>query len=155
MTCRNCLNRSERADSADHAQLSRRDFLANAGGLAAMAAVAACGDGTITGGNPPRPDAQRVITVGDFPQLATVGVLVVVAQDIAVKRTGTDTFDAIYMICTHAGCATALTTQQSFACPCHGSLFDAGGAVTRGPARRPLTQLATTYDAVTDELTIN
>ncbi len=49
-------------------------------------------------------------------------------------------FSAISLVCTHLGC----TVEQSaggFTCPCHGSLYDANGKVTRGPAQSPLRKL--------------
>ncbi|HEY1713774.1 MAG TPA: Rieske 2Fe-2S domain-containing protein [Solirubrobacteraceae bacterium] len=60
-------------------------------------------------------------------------------------------------ICTHAGCAVALYRNPKFpavqpspalVCPCHYSTFDpfTGGAVTYGPAGRPLPQLPLMID---------
>jgi cytochrome b6-f complex iron-sulfur subunit len=44
---------------------------------------------------------------------------------------------AISIICTHLGCIVK-PTANGFECPCHGSAFARDGAVTRGPAPRPL-----------------
>ncbi len=127
--------------------LSRRQFLAvTAGGAAA--AFAGCSD-------PSGPTPGRIsIVVADFPALANTGVLVKVGSAHAVKRTGTASFIAYSMYCTHAGCLTSLNSQQ-FSCPCHGSSFDDSGAVITGPATKALPQLPTSYDAGTDTLTIN
>lgn len=46
-------------------------------------------------------------------------------------------FYAISSICTHLGCNVRVD-EQGFACPCHGSRFDANGQVVSGPAPRPL-----------------
>ncbi len=51
-------------------------------------------------------------------------------------------FYAISSICTHLGCNVNHITGDGFACPCHGSLYDANGQVTRGPAPRPLAWFA-------------
>jgi len=49
---------------------------------------------------------------------------------------------AISSVCTHFGCTVAWEPEaQEFACPCHGSRFDAEGQATRGPARRPLERV--------------
>ena len=50
-------------------------------------------------------------------------------------------------VCTHQGCAVGVvgaTGRESLSCPCHGSAFDANGAVTRGPARTPLAHYLVT-----------
>ncbi|MEL6135949.1 MAG: Rieske 2Fe-2S domain-containing protein [Cyanobacteria bacterium J06626_23] len=45
----------------------------------------------------------------------------------------------ISAVCTHLGCTVNWNPEtQSFACPCHGSRFDALGAVIEGPAPRAL-----------------
>jgi cytochrome b6-f complex iron-sulfur subunit len=135
MSCRDCMN--------------RRAFIANSAGLAALAAaIEACGDGTISG-------VATIVKVANFPGLATVGTLVQVSSFFAAKRLGPDSFDAFSMACTHEGTLLGIVNGQRFDCPEHGSRFDANGAVINGPAQRPLTRLVTSYDPVTDELTIN
>jgi cytochrome b6-f complex iron-sulfur subunit len=49
-------------------------------------------------------------------------------------------FTAISLVCTHLGC-TVGKSAEGFACPCHGSRFDADGKVTHGPAAKPLSSL--------------
>ena len=129
--------------------VSRREFLAQSAGGAALMALAACGDSAIG------PKSEHVeIVVGTFAGLATVGTLVKVGPSHAAKRTGATTFEAYSMFCTHAGCATFLSAQQ-FLCPCHASKFGSDGAVLQGPATRSLAKLPTSYNAATDTLTIN
>lgn len=44
--------------------------------------------------------------------------------------------------CTHLGCRQKWNTEKRrFECPCHGSVFDVDGNVTRGPASRPMPRL--------------
>jgi len=47
---------------------------------------------------------------------------------------------AISLTCTHLGCVVK-PGPAGFECPCHGSRFAADGAVTKGPAPRPLPWL--------------
>jgi len=49
-------------------------------------------------------------------------------------------FSALSLICTHLGC-TVKNDTQGFACPCHGSRFDANGNVLHGPATKHLQTL--------------
>lgn len=44
------------------------------------------------------------------------------------------------LTCTHLGCIVE-EDRDGFACPCHGSLYDADGAVLQGPAQKPLKKL--------------
>ena len=46
---------------------------------------------------------------------------------------------AISPICTHLGCSVSFDSgRDSFACPCHGGLYDKSGAVIGGPPPKPL-----------------
>jgi len=51
-------------------------------------------------------------------------------------------FYAISSVCTHLGCNVRHLAGEGFACPCHGSLFDANGQVIHGPAPQPLSWFA-------------
>lgn len=42
--------------------------------------------------------------------------------------------------CSHQGCPVDWKVER-FSCPCHGSAFDAEGAVLNGPATKPLSRL--------------
>jgi glycine/D-amino acid oxidase-like deaminating enzyme/nitrite reductase/ring-hydroxylating ferredoxin subunit len=57
---------------------------------------------------------------------------------VAVSRQG-DRLCAVSGVCTHLGCHVAWNrAERSWDCPCHGSRFDAQGAVIHGPATRDL-----------------
>ena len=47
---------------------------------------------------------------------------------------------AISAICTHLGC-TVNKAGENYECPCHGSKFNGGGYVLKGPATAPLDRV--------------
>jgi|WetSurMetagenome_2_1015567.scaffolds.fasta_scaffold323030_1 cytochrome b6-f complex iron-sulfur subunit len=49
-------------------------------------------------------------------------------------------FIALSLVCPHLGC-TVESKTDGFACPCHGSRFDAHGSLIHGPASKPLVVL--------------
>ena len=137
--------------------MNRRHFLATTAMSAASLAVVGCGDGTISGVQPKTivlPSGPITLKVGDFPALATNGVLTRAFDNIGVKRTGPTAFVAMQLVCTHQGCGVIISTNTQLDCPCHFSQFDGDGNVTRGPAGRPLARYVTSYDPATDILTI-
>ena len=67
---------------------------------------------------------------------------VLAPQVPAVILHSKDGLKALSLVCPHLGC-TVQEAQGGFSCPCHGSHYDAQGAVTRGPAARPLRELRT------------
>jgi cytochrome b6-f complex iron-sulfur subunit len=145
--------------------ISRRAFLARSSlavaGVAALTA-AACGDGQIGGSGATGPlPTGLTLKVSTLPELAIVGLLAYVPPDgrVAVKRTGPSSFLALSTTCTHEGTHLDIVNNEtSFECPNHGSRFDSNGVVTRGPSAAGtvtnLPTLATSYDPVTDILTI-
>lgn len=54
-----------------------------------------------------------------------------------------NSFRAVSAVCTHLGCTVNLS-GDGFHCPCHGSVFDEGGAVKSGPAPSSLAWLQLT-----------
>lgn len=56
-------------------------------------------------------------------------------------------FWAVTAVCTHLGCQPAFLQEQGiFACPCHGSRFDAEGRVLAGPATKDMALAALRID---------
>ena len=49
-------------------------------------------------------------------------------------------FSAFRFVCTHLGC-TVESDEAGYACPCHGSRFDANGKVLQGPAKKHLSTM--------------
>jgi Rieske Fe-S protein len=147
---------TENNSTTDHAStqacgdcVSRRSFLGAAALGAAAMMVAACGDGNF-GGTPAPPfvaplDAKP-ISVAAFPGLKTVGMPVIVDTDVALVRTGPETFAAFSRKCTHYG--TSVNVEgTALRCPNHGALFAADGTVVQGPAVKPLVPRAVVFDS--------
>jgi len=60
-------------------------------------------------------------------------------QGAWLRRTGSSSFLAYALYCTHLGCPIHwLPEAKIFLCPCHGSVFTSTGEVAGGPAPRPL-----------------
>ena len=62
--------------------------------------------------------------------------------NIGLRKEKDNTYTALLLRCTHAD--NQLTPKgNGFTCTLHGSAFDTGGQVTKGPAQRPLTKYPT------------
>ena len=78
-----------------------------------------------------------------------------IPDKIIIVRTSATTFAVLSRVCTHAMCGIAYQpSPMEFACPCHGSRFALDGSVVRGPASRSLKKYASTFDEVSQTLTI-
>ncbi|MDT4938195.1 MAG: hypothetical protein QOG80_1866 [Pseudonocardiales bacterium] len=83
---------------------------------------------------------RRLATLADIP---TGGGLIVDSPPVVLVRGPGDEVHAFSSVCTHQGCTVDKVSRGQIACPCHGSTFDATtGAVTGGPAPRPLPMIA-------------
>jgi Rieske Fe-S protein len=138
------------------AGLSRRAVVAGVGGVAAAGLLTACGS-TATAPAPtvaPEPAAPpsaaapsvssgtggaagtALTSTADVP---VGGGVVFADKDVVVTQPTAGDFKAFSATCTHQGCKVNAVTDGAIVCPCHKSLFAiADGAVTGGPAQRPL-----------------
>jgi cytochrome b6-f complex iron-sulfur subunit len=93
--------------------------------------------GEVTGG-------ERAVTVPEADLTAKPIVKVLVeGQPVGVFEYQ-GKVHALSLVCTHLGCLVSwVPTEGEFHCPCHGSRYDANGAVLQGPAPLPLKR----YDA--------
>lgn len=79
----------------------------------------------------------------DIPDALPAGeAFVPPGRNVAVFRDAEGVY-AISTVCTHLGCIVK-ALPNGFECPCHGSGFAADGAVTKGPAPKPLPWLKVT-----------
>ncbi len=107
----------------------RRQALAVGG----LACATACSGGRTAA---PPPAGADLAALADLP----VGTLVV-RDKVVLRRTSDTEVTAFTAVCPHAGCAVRVSGDVLI-CPCHGSEFDATGAVTQGPADRDLAPVA-------------
>jgi Rieske Fe-S protein len=123
---------SKRNGSACKACPSRRNMLkTGVAGVALAALPVAC----MSQGSPP----NGPIAAGNVTDTA-IGALKIFDGNAVLGRDANGLY-AMSNVCTHQGCLMDVvtnTTPESLYCGCHGSAFNATGAVTRGPARAAL-----------------
>ncbi len=121
-------------------KVTRRSFLALTSLGSFFAALSTAFAGVLRLPKPTvLPGPSRRFKVGLPDHLPVGSETPFVKESFVVFRDGQGVY-AISTTCTHLGCATA-RLGQGFQCPCHGSRFDARGAVTSGPAPRALPWL--------------
>ena len=113
---------------------NRRMVLKTTGtGLALAVLAAGCGSADPAG------EPSGPVQAGNA-SLVAVGTLRAVSSNLILGRDAGGLY-AMTAVCTHQGCAVNVvgnSGQQTLLCPCHASTFNNSGAVTRGPAQRPL-----------------
>jgi len=120
--------------------LKRRSFLTLASLSAFFTALGTAAAGMLRLPNPAvLPGPVRRFKLGP-PEQFSVGTETAFSDQTLVLFRDEEGFYAISSTCTHLGCTVA-RTQDGFACPCHGSKFDAKGHVVGGPAPRALPWL--------------
>jgi nitrite reductase/ring-hydroxylating ferredoxin subunit len=126
-------------------EINRRDFLTLLGrgalwATAGVTVVALLRYLSFTEPTPPQ------VFVLDEPSAYPLGTTTPVAEGRAFIKHDEHGLYAINATCTHLGCLVK-QALGGFECPCHGSQFTVNGAVTQGPATRPLTYAALTLNA--------
>jgi Rieske Fe-S protein len=141
-------------------EATRRGVLAGAAGVAAAAALVACGDSSSPAGSGstgadgittsgPAPSSAAATTGGATGSSAALahksdipigGGKVFGTKDTVITQPTQDVFKAFSATCTHAQCTVASVENGVIKCPCHGSMYSASdGSVKGGPAPKPLT----------------
>ncbi len=166
MNCQTCsLHRGAEAGAGAGVAgsgLSRRDFVERATVAAIAGLLVACGaDGGPTGVGvtpPPPSGGPWEVTVGSYAGLDHVGGVAKVSLSggavAGVGRIGETEYVAYGLACTHQG-TQVNANGDGWLCPNHGSEYDTGGHVVRGPATLALVRLQASYDADTGVLTID
>jgi Rieske Fe-S protein len=127
-------------------ETTRRTVLLATGATGAVALVAACGGGGDDNGAPPRAPPGPVATsapagrvLANIDEIPVGGGKIFKDEEVVVTQPEQGRFKAFSAICTHQRCLVSTVSDGTINCPCHGSKFQiADGAVSQGPATRPL-----------------
>jgi cytochrome b6-f complex iron-sulfur subunit len=85
------------------------------------------------------------LTTSTYSALATSGSYMYMGDGVIVAQTLAGDFIAVSQYCTHEGVNVKYrSATDDFYCAKHGSVFNANGAVTNGPAGSPLKQYTVT-----------
>ena len=121
--------------------LNRRQFLLLTGTAATVGCHSQDGGGSANPGG-----QEHVADAGSAANYSSDGVFnAFQEQGFFVVREGEKLF-ALSSFCTHKKCRLSAEPDGSFRCKCHGSTFDPGGLVTRGPAKRDLPVFSASVD---------
>lgn len=139
--------------------LGRREFLGAAALTALTLLEAACGDGQIGGTGPGATSGgSLVVTLSQYAALGAVGGVARVdggsGTPVALVRTGSASFMALSLICTHQGTTVELT-GSGFLCPNHGARFSTTGQWQGGERTSNLHSIPVTYDATAGTVMVN
>lgn len=127
--------------------MDRRRFVTQVGAMTiAGACLESCASFVVTPVTPV--DGVVRLPIRNYPQLEQPGGSIRIRPEgqtdvIFVLSQGGGSFLVLSSICTHLQCSVNLQ-GENFVCPCHGSTFDRGGQVLRGPAAEPLQRFAST-----------
>lgn len=137
-------------DSGEAVDEERRGFVKK---LTATAVVLGIGGAVVECGRFLKPNVlyepSRVFKVGAVSQFPFGSRTVIEGRGVAIVREQ-DGIHAISLVCTHLGCLVKPVDNDpevGYACPCHGSTFDAKGKVLGGPAPKDLPW----YDIYVDQ----
>jgi len=118
-------------------------------GMAALAGLVQ-GIGTRKALAAPGKKREIRISLAEYPDLQRPGGYAAVTMDkepVMIFRDNGEAFRAVSRVCTHRGCTVDWSPDSAtFVCPCHGSVYDGTGTVSRGPARRNLPTLNAILD---------
>lgn len=124
--------------------LARRSFVGGSVGLVLVAGCAGSAEAWEPTAVPVGEGGRVELDLKDFPQLVSAGGMVALRpgkarRPVLVQRLEGDEVRVISLRCTHFGCTVRWDNEeQVLRCPCHGSRFDDGGAVLKGPAKKAL-----------------
>lgn len=147
--------------------MNRRNFLEKALGATAAVAVAPSllkvTDAFASGGAEPLGEIILDLNQSKFNKLKNPNGSIIYTPDppnaarkMVITRVDASFFSVVSSVCTHQGCTVDPydAVSQQISCGCHGSKYDISGAVTQGPASKPLKSYESVYDANANTLRI-
>jgi cytochrome b6-f complex iron-sulfur subunit len=148
--------------------LERRKFIIQAGSLLGIGIVAAAVPGLITScqksENPVNTGVQKEVDITQYPELQNDFGAVKVSftgqnenMPVLIIRKSAGLFMVITSKCTHQGCEVNVPdpVAKTISCPCHGSKFsEVDGSVINGPASQSLRTITSSFNSLTNILTI-
>ncbi|MFN8345505.1 MAG: Rieske 2Fe-2S domain-containing protein [Spirosomataceae bacterium] len=139
--------------------MDRQEFFRLVGVSIGAIVLQQCLSGCGTGTTDPQPDDSTKdfsinINNTNFTALRNAGGFVR-SNGIIIARTQQGGFIAVSQACTHEGTAVNyVSSNNTFLCPNHGSVFTSEGEVQTGPATKPLTRYKTSFDASTGDVRV-
>jgi Rieske Fe-S protein len=136
-------------------KVSRREFLKTvviSGGAAVGGSLlVGCGSqATASNGGNPASGLTLDLTKPENQSLASVGGTLTLdanaldPQGLLLYRSSGSTVLVFSRKCTHLGCKVGEFQSGISTCPCHGSQYDTGGIVVRGPSQSSLRKYTAT-----------
>lgn len=144
---------------SDPMRTARRTVLAAGAATLAGGALAACGGGSESQpasepGSAATPSAAASAPAGGAKAIAKAadvpvgGGKVLKDEKLVITQPTAGSYRCFSAVCTHSGCLVNKVADGTIDCPCHDSKFkDTDGAVTKGPATRPLPEKKITVAA--------
>lgn len=130
--------------------VSRRIVFTGLGSLGVAAALAGCGTGPSSSGQPSSgAGGSTAASGGGATPLASTsevpvnGGIILADQQIVITQPTAGKFDAFSAVCTHQGNTVTSVANGTIMCAYHGSTYSAStGQVEGGPAPSPLAPVA-------------
>ncbi|MCX4694143.1 Rieske (2Fe-2S) protein [Streptomyces sp. NBC_01408] len=142
---------------SDPTQTARRTVLAAGASALAGGVLTACGEGekqkpvsepgSATDPSAPAPAAAKK-TIAKAADVPVGGGTVLKEEKLVITQPTAGNYRCFTAVCPHQGCLVTKVANGTIDCACHDSKFkDTDGAVTKGPATRPLAEKKITVAA--------
>lgn len=144
---------------SDPTRTARRTVLTAGAAALAGGALAACGgEETPASGSASAPAASQPVSspqpagaakvIAKTSEVPVGGGKILKEEKLVITQPTAGTFRCFSAVCPHQGCLVNKVADNTIVCPCHMSTFEAAdGAVTKGPATRPLPETKITVAA--------